>query len=146
MWKHIMFLPNDPTKIMCFEHKTRMKVDHKIKILKLCIIEFFTNKFVIFYETFLSQILYVWACMHFLFFIVACTRLKCYITNDVHFIMCALCEKKKLKDLVNQKRKDVIFSSMFFLYISLFSFLISCGKHVCALIIWLRSMHHIIIV
>jgi len=37
--------------------------------------------------------------------------------NDVQFIMCALCEKKRLKYLVNQKRKSVIFSSMFFLCI-----------------------------
>ncbi len=26
---------NDPMKI-CFEHKTRMKVDRKIKVIKLC--------------------------------------------------------------------------------------------------------------
>ncbi len=32
-------LGNDPMK-MCFEHKTRMKVGHKIKILKLCTIVF----------------------------------------------------------------------------------------------------------
>jgi hypothetical protein len=31
---------NDPIKIRCFEHKTRMKVDHRIKILKLCKIVF----------------------------------------------------------------------------------------------------------
>jgi hypothetical protein len=51
---HYVFT-NDPTKIMCFEHKTRMKVDHKIKILKLCITELFTNKFVIFYEAFYHE-------------------------------------------------------------------------------------------
>jgi hypothetical protein len=64
---HYVFI-NDPIKIMCFEHKTRMKVDHRIKILKLCRIDFFTNKFVIFYEAFLSWIFYVWASTHFLFF------------------------------------------------------------------------------
>jgi hypothetical protein len=45
---------NDPTKIMCFEHKTRMKVDHRIKISNVYIIELLTNKFVIFYKAFLS--------------------------------------------------------------------------------------------
>jgi hypothetical protein len=25
---------NDPMKIMCFKHKTKMKVDYRIKILK----------------------------------------------------------------------------------------------------------------
>jgi hypothetical protein len=71
----------------------------------------------------------------FFSFIVACTHLKCYITNDVHLIMCALCEKKILKDLMNQKRKGVMISSMFFLCISLFSFLIICDNDVCVLII-----------
>jgi len=46
-------------------------------------------------------------------FIVVCTHLRCYITSVVCLIMCALYENKQLKYLVNQKRKDVIFSSMF---------------------------------
>jgi hypothetical protein len=51
----------------------------------------------------------------FLSFIIVCTQtLRCYITSVVYLIMCALCEKKQLKDLVNQKMKDVIFSSTFF--------------------------------
>jgi hypothetical protein len=50
-------------------------------------------------------------------FIVVCTHLRCCITSDVHFIMCALCENNQLKDLVNEKRKDLVLSSMFFLYI-----------------------------
>ncbi len=41
----------------------------------------------------------------FISFIVICTHLRCYITSDVHLMMCALCEKKQLKDLVNQNRK-----------------------------------------
>jgi hypothetical protein len=49
----------------------------------------------------------------FFSFIVVCTHLRYCITSDVHFIMCALCENNQLKDLVNQKRKDLIFSSMF---------------------------------
>jgi hypothetical protein len=34
----------DPTKVMCFEGKTRIKVDHRMKIIKLCKIMFFSNK------------------------------------------------------------------------------------------------------
>jgi hypothetical protein len=30
MWNHVNEFGNNPMK-MCFEHKTRMKVDHKIK-------------------------------------------------------------------------------------------------------------------
>jgi hypothetical protein len=37
--------------------------------------------------------------------IMVCTHLRCYITSDVHLIMCALCEKKQLKDLLNQRKK-----------------------------------------
>jgi len=48
----------------------------------------------------------------FFFFIVICSHLRCYITSIVRLIMCALCEKKQFKK-VNQKRKDVIFSSTF---------------------------------
>jgi len=44
----------------------------------------------------------------------------CYTTSDVHVIMCALCEKKRLKELVDQKMKDVLFSLMFFLDIFFF--------------------------
>jgi len=39
------------------------------------------------------------------FFIVVCTHLRCYITNDIHLIICALCEKQQLKDLINQKKR-----------------------------------------
>ncbi len=35
---------NDPMKIMCFKHKTKMKVDRIIKVLKLCRIVFFSRK------------------------------------------------------------------------------------------------------
>jgi len=53
---------------------------------------------------------------HFFFsLIVVFNHLSCYTTSDVHFIMCALCEKKWLKELMDPKKKDVLFSSMFFL-------------------------------
>ncbi len=35
---------NNPMKIMMVKHKTRMKVDHRSKILKLCRIVFFSHK------------------------------------------------------------------------------------------------------
>jgi hypothetical protein len=34
---------NHPMK-MCFKHKTKMKVDHELKILKLCRIVFLSHK------------------------------------------------------------------------------------------------------
>jgi hypothetical protein len=47
---------------------------------------------------------------NFLSFIVISIHLKCYTTSDVHHIMCAL-YAKRLKKLVGQKRKDIIFMS-----------------------------------
>jgi hypothetical protein len=76
---------------------------------------------------------------HF-FAIVVCIYLRCYITSNVHLIICALCEKQQLKDLINQKKKDVIFSSMFFLCI----FLLVKYNLICILIILLKFIHHII--
>jgi len=53
--------------------------------------------------------------MHIYFFslIVVCIHLRCY-TSDVYIIIYVLCKTKQLKELVNQKRKNIIFSSMFF--------------------------------
>jgi hypothetical protein len=59
----------------------------------------------------------VQTCTNFLLLHCGLTHLKCYIASDVHLIMRALCETKQLKDFMNQKRKDIIFSSMFFLCI-----------------------------
>jgi hypothetical protein len=58
-------------------------------------------------------------CTFFFSFIIICTHLRCYITNDVDLVICALCEKEWLKTLMDQKRKDIWFSSMFFLCIFL---------------------------
>jgi len=41
----------------------------------------------------------------FFSFIVVFTHLRCYTTSDFHLITCALCEKKKLKKIVDQKEK-----------------------------------------
>jgi hypothetical protein len=70
---------------------------------------------VIFDGTFLSWVLYIWTCTIFFSFIVVCTYLKCYTTNDIHLNMCALCEKKQLKEWMDQEKKNVLFSSMVFL-------------------------------
>jgi len=90
---------NDPMKV-CFEH-----------IKQKCHIDL-----VIFYGTFFVMI-FLCLGMHIFFssFIVICTHLKCYTTSDVQLITCALCEKKRLKELVDKKMKNILFSSMFFL-------------------------------
>lgn len=51
--------------------------------------------------------------MHFFFyFIMICSHLKCYTPNNVHLIMCASCEKKQLKQLMNRK-KEYYFLNVF---------------------------------
>jgi hypothetical protein len=64
----------------------------------------------------------MWACTYFFFFVMICTHLKCYTPSDVHLIMCALCEKKWLKELLHQKRNEILFSSMFFLWVFYFDY------------------------
>jgi hypothetical protein len=61
-------------------------------------------------------------------FIVVCIQLGCYTTSDVHFIICALYEKKLVKEFVNQKRKNVPFSLMF----------------LCSYVNLIKFMHHIV--
>jgi len=39
-----------------------------------------------------------------LFSIMVCIHLRCYITSNVHLIICALYENQQLKDLINQKK------------------------------------------
>jgi len=90
-------LNNDPTKT-CFEYKIKIKVDHKMKNLKIVQNGDFITYIVIFMEHFLLWVFYVLACAHVLFLLIMVSiHLKCYITNDVHLIICALCEKKQLK-------------------------------------------------
>jgi hypothetical protein len=95
---------------MYFKHKTRIKVDHRIKDIIDCdfLWSIFCHEFYIFgYE-------------HFFSFIVVCTHLKCYTISDVHLIMCAFCEKKidKISEL-NDKKMYYSFQCSF----SIFSFL-----------------------
>jgi hypothetical protein len=61
---------NDPIKIICFEHKTRMNVDHRNKILKLFRIVFFLHRLWLFMEFFFVMSLLLpqvngWACVDF---------------------------------------------------------------------------------
>jgi hypothetical protein len=111
---------------MCFEHKTRMKVDYRIKNINFFI--FIISIVILLWSIFHSEFFYVWACTFFFSFIVICIHLKCYTTSDVQFIMW----KEKL---VNQKRKDVLFDVflMYFLFWLIFF-----------LIIWSSFVHHII--
>jgi len=98
---------------LCFEHKTRMNGDHIIKILKLYRIVFSSHKLWFFMDHFCHEFFMF---NIFFSFIVVCTQLRCYITSDVHFIMEALYEKKRFSE---SKKKDVLFSSMFFpMYLS----------------------------
>jgi hypothetical protein len=77
---------NDPMK-MCFEHKTRMKVEHRIQNIENII---FINIFRIMIKHFVIYFLYVWACAYFSLFHCDLHSFKsCYTTNDVHFITCA---------------------------------------------------------
>ncbi len=85
-----------------------------------------------FMEHFFSWVFYVWACTYFFYFIVICIHSSCY-TSDVHLInliMCELYEKNWLKELMDHKKKIVLFSSMFFLsiYIYIFGYL---KKYMC---------------
>ncbi len=98
-----------------------MKVDHKIKVSFYHIdCDFYESFFV---TSFLSLGMHTH--IYIFSFIVVCTHLMRYTTNYVHFIMCALCEKKQSKKLVDQKKKDVLFSSMFFFYIHITRKLVS---------------------
>jgi hypothetical protein len=65
--------------------------------------------------------------------------LKCYTPSDVHLIMSTFYENKWLKKLMNQKRKDILFSSMYFLCFKNFGYKII---FICVLIIWLNASHH----
>jgi hypothetical protein len=87
---------NDLVK-MCFEHKTRMS--HRS-----C--DFLWNLF--FYDFLMFGHAHIFSS-----FIVICTHLKCYTTSDVQLITCALCEKKKLKKLMDQKMKKIIILNVF---------------------------------
>jgi hypothetical protein len=59
----------------------------------------------ILYGAFFVISFYVWACTHFVSFIVIYTHLRCHITNDVHLILYALCEKEKIQRFSEPKKE-----------------------------------------
>jgi hypothetical protein len=131
---------HDPMK-MFFEHKTRMEVDHKIKYVRIvfssCSCDFlwsiFCHEFSMFGHAHI-----------FSSFILVCIHLKCYITNDVHFIMCALCEKKWLKKWVDQKKKMHYFfqcsSKVFFWYFVWKKIILICVLIICFSLMHITSL------
>jgi hypothetical protein len=54
----------------------------------------------------MKWVFYVWAWTYFFSFVVITLT---YTPSDVHLIMCALCEKKQLKELMDQKEKMFYF-------------------------------------
>jgi hypothetical protein len=103
---------NDPMK-MYPKHKTRMKVNIKLKISKLC--NFYQVVCNLQWSIFCDEFLNILACTYFFSLLVICIYLRCYTTNDFHLTL--LCKTKWLKKLMDQKNKDVLFFSMFFLSI-----------------------------
>ncbi len=63
-------------------------------------------------EHFSSWVFYAWTCTHFLPLIMVCIHLKCYITNDVHFIMCVFMWKEMIEKFNEPKieRCNIIFN------------------------------------
>jgi hypothetical protein len=108
----------DPTKVMCFECKTRRKVYHIMKTIKLSIFVFFSNKLWFLMEHFIMNFLGLG--LHTFIFPSLCLHSLKVLHNKWHscHYVCIMW-KYLLKDLVHQKRKDVIFSLMFFIYIFL---------------------------
>jgi len=54
---------------------------------------------------FWTWVFYVWACTFFFSFIVTCIHLRCYVTSDVHFIICVFLEKEKIKRFSEPKKE-----------------------------------------
>jgi hypothetical protein len=79
--------------------------------IELNMLELYFHHVVVIFDGAFFVMTFLYLDMHILFFsfIVVCIHLNCYITNDVHFIMCVLCEKKWVKKLVDQKKKMYYF-------------------------------------
>jgi hypothetical protein len=132
---------NDPMKCVS-NTKQKWRSIIELQILKLYKIMFLSHRLWFLVEIFLSWIFYVWRCTILFSFIMIFTYLRCYITNDVDLVICALCEKEWLKTLMDQKRKDILFSSMFFLCIFLVK--IYFHMHFDHLIKFCESYHYYI--
>jgi hypothetical protein len=74
---------NDPMK-MCFEHKTRMKVEHRIQNIENIIF----IKYILIYDQTFCHLFFTCAYFPLLHCDLQSFK-KNYKTNDVHFITCA---------------------------------------------------------
>jgi hypothetical protein len=94
-----------------FEHKTRMNGNHIIKILKLYRIVFFSHKLWFFMDHFCHEFFYVW---HFLLLHCGLHSLKVLHKKwcSPHYV--SIIRKEMIEIFNEPKKKDVIFSSMFF--------------------------------
>jgi hypothetical protein len=110
MWMHIMSLVMIKWNFVFQTPNKKQRLTIKLNILEMCFYHidcdflwnFFGHKFSIFeYALLISS------------FIMVCTHLRCYTRSDVQFIMCALCEKKWFKELMHQRKKKVVFSSIY---------------------------------
>jgi hypothetical protein len=98
---------------MCFKHRTKMKVDHELKILKLCRIVFLSHRLWCFMNFFGHEFSMFGHAHIFVFIIVVYTHLKMlHKWFSSRYVW--LCEKKLLKILRNQKKKNVVFSLVVF--------------------------------
>ncbi len=84
----------------------------ELKMLKLCKIVFSIMQIVIFDGAFFNHEFYIFGHAHILFSIIAvCIHLKCYTTNDVHLIICTLCEE--IIETMNGPKKKMYYSPKF---------------------------------
>jgi hypothetical protein len=139
MWKHVMNLVLIQWKWVS-NTKQEWSLTIELKILKLYI---YHINFWFFMKYFLPWVFNIWECT-LIFFIVFGTHLRCYTISDVHLIICALCVKKSLKELVNWKRKYALFFSMFFLCIFLFYMCFDHFTKFCASKLLLYNTSHMI--
>lgn len=108
---------------MWFEHKTIMKVDHRIKLLELC---FYQGNFFMM-ELFCYEFFYVWTSTYYFF---PCCGLHSFkVLHNKWCLPRLLCEMKWLNILMDQK-KSIIF-------LNFFPFVLARKNSLFVLIIWL---------
>jgi hypothetical protein len=81
---------------MCWTQNEIETWFHKIKIFELCFIIWFGIKHFVMNFLCLTTHIYIFS------FIVIYIHLRCYITIDVHLIVCVYVKEKSLKDLLDQ--------------------------------------------
>jgi hypothetical protein len=140
MWKHVMNLVVIQWK-MCFNTKQEWRLTIKLKILELCRIVFLSCRLWFLIKTFFVMSFLSLAFTYFLLFHCVLHSLKVLHNKwcSDHYV--CIMWKQTIEKFSGPERKDVLFSSMFFLCIFLFAQQII---FICVLIIWLNFMHHII--